>query len=509
MPFAQWLLFISFLLLLSVITSKASGKLGIPALLLFLVIGMLVGVASPAPRSPEFAQLAQSLGIVALVLGVFAGGLETDWASVRPVLRRGLLLSTVGVLVTALLVSVFAHLVFGFSLLEGLLLGAIVSSTDASTVFALLRTDKLQLRGHLRPLLELEAGSNDPMAFFLTTSAMYLLTHPQTSALTVIPNFGVQMSLGLVLGLLIGRWAVWLVNHLRLEHDGLYPVLSLAFVLLTYSATATLGGNGFLAVYVAGVLMGNSDFIHKRSLVRFHDGLAWLMQIGMFLTLGLLAVPTRVISVWSSGLLLVLFLALVARPVSVFVSLIRSGLEWRDKAAAAWVGLRGATPIVLATIPLLARIDQATRIFDLVFFVVTISVLLKAISLPRVAAWLGVTVPPTRRRRYPLEFVRTHGIKTDLMELAVPSDSAALGRAIVELGLPKGTLVVLLGRGNEFIIPSGGTVLEHGDSLLVLADRESLRETRRILHVRPAEVTPVPAPSPPSPDEVASDCPPE
>lgn len=486
MPFVQWILLISALLLLSVITSKASEKLGIPTLLLFLGIGVLAGVANPAVRGYDSIQLAQSLGTVALVLGVFAGGLETDWAGVRPVLRRGLLLSTAGLFLTALLVGAFVHLAFGFSLLEGLLLGAIVSSTDASTVFTLLRTDKLQLRGHLRPLLELEAGGNDPMALFLTSSIIYLLIHPQTSALTIIPNFAVQMGLGAVLGLLIGRGAVWLVNHLRLEHDGLYPVLSLALVLLTFSATAVVGGNGLLAVYVAGVLMGNSDFIHKRSLVRFHDGLAWLMQIVMFLTLGLLVVPARVVAVWSSGLLLVLFLAFVARPITVFAGLIGSGLNWRDKALVAWVGLRGATPIILATFPLLAGVSQATRIFDLVFFVVTISVLLKATSLRRVATWLAVDVPPTPRRRYPLEFVRTHGVKSDLMELPVPSDSAAIGHAIVELGLPKGALVVLLGRGREFLIPSGGTVLEQGDSLLVLADRESLRETKRILHLHPA-----------------------
>jgi cell volume regulation protein A len=493
MSFVQWVLLASTLLLLSVITSKASGKLGIPALLLFLGIGMAVGATSLSPRGADLAQLAQSLGIVALVLGVFAGGLETDWNSVRPVLRRGLTLSTAGVLLTALLTGAFVHLAFGFSPLEGLVLGAIVSSTDASTVFGLLRTDKLQLRGHLRPLLELEAGSNDPMAFFLTTSAIYLLTHPQASALAIIPSFGVQMSLGAALGLLIGRGAVWLINHLRLEHDGLYPVLSLALVLLTYSATAIVGGNGFLAVYVAGVLMGNSDFLHKRTLVRFHDGLAWLMQIAMFLTLGLLVVPSRVMGGWGSGLLLVLFLAAVARPISVFVCLLGSGLQWRDKALVAWVGLRGATPIILATFPLLAGVEWSTRIFDLVFFVVTISLLLKSMLLPGVATWLGVTVPPTPRRRYPLEFVRTSGVKSDLMELPVPHDSAAIGHAIVELGLPKGTLVVLLGRGTEFLIPSGSTILEQGDSLLVLADRESLRETRRILHLRlPAQDAAIP-----------------
>jgi cell volume regulation protein A len=277
---------------------------------------------------------------------------------------------------------------------------------------------------------------------------------------------------------------VWLVNHLRLEQEGLYPVLSLAVVLLTYSLAVTIGGNGFLAAYVCGVVMGNSDFIHKRSMVRFHDGMAWLMQILMFLTLGLLVSPSGVASVWGWGFLLVAFLALLARPISVFLTLAPTGLDWRCKAMVAWVGLRGATPIILATFPLLAGLSRAPLFFNLVFFVVTISLLLKSVSLKRVAELLGVTEEVTPRRRPPLEYVRTSGGKTDLQELAVPPDSAAIGRAIVELSLPKGTLVVLLGRGAEFMIPGGGTVIERGDTLLVLADRESLLQTRAILAVR-------------------------
>lgn len=481
LTFQQLLLLVSILLLLSVLISKASGRLGVPALLLFLAIGMLVDLANPDRNGFGNVQLAQSLGILALVLGVFAGGIETDWASVRPVLRKGLALSTVGVLLSALMVSLFVCTAFGFSLLEGLLLGAIVSSTDASTVFSLLRGEKVQLRGQLKPLLELESGSNDPMAFFLATGTTYLLTHPEASPFSLVPQFVMQMTLDAVLGFAIGRGAVWLVNHLRLEHDGLYPVMTVAVVLLAYSATYVLGGNGFLAVYVAGLVMGNQEFIHKRSLVRFHDGLAWLMQIVMFLTLGLLVVPSRVMAIWPRGLVLVFFLALVARPVSVFLTLAPSKLDRQEKTLVAWAGLRGATPIVLATIPLLAGVSKAPHIFDLVFFVVVTSVLLKATSLRRVARWLGLEEPVTKKRKYPLEFVRTSGGKTDLMELPLPLDSPAVGCAIVELGLPKGTLVVLVGRGDEFMIPSGSTVLERGDSLLVLADRESLMETKRIL----------------------------
>jgi cell volume regulation protein A len=336
----------------------------------------------------------------------------------------------------------------------------------------------------LKPLLELESGSNDPMAVFLTMSAIYLLTHPGALAASLIPQFVLQMTLGAVLGVAMGRGAVLLINSLRLEHEGLYPVLSLSLVLLTYGATASLGGNGFLAVYLAGLWMGNSDFIHKTRVIRFHDGLAWLMQIGMFLTLGLLVVPSRVLTIWPLGCAVALFLILVARPVSVFLTLFPSRLDMREKALVAWVGLRGATPIILATFPLLAGLPKASLIFNLVFFVVVTSVLLKATSLRWVAQRLKVNAPVPRKRQYPLEFVRTHGVKSDLMELRIPQDSAAVGRAIVELGLPKGTLVVLIGRGDEFMIPNGGTVLEQGDSMLVLADKDSLWQTKRILEVK-------------------------
>jgi len=482
--FQHALVVASILLLLSVVISKASGKLGVPALLLFLAIGMLAGVEGPGHIHFNDLQLAQSIGIVALALGVFAGGLETDWARVRPVLRKGLALSTLGVFITAALVGVFAKVALGFSLLEGLLLGSIVSSTDASTVFAVLRGSRVSLKGHLKPLLELESGSNDPMAVFLTMSAIYLLTHPGALAASLIPQFVLQMTLGAVLGVAMGRGAVLLINSLRLEHEGLYPVLSLSLVLLTYGATASLGGNGFLAVYLAGLWMGNSDFIHKTRVIRFHDGLAWLMQIGMFLTLGLLVVPSRVLTIWPLGCAVALFLILVARPVSVFLTLFPSRLDMREKALVAWVGLRGATPIILATFPLLAGLPKASLIFNLVFFVVVTSVLLKATSLRWVAQRLKVNAPVPRKRQYPLEFVRTHGVKSDLMELRIPQDSAAVGRAIVELGLPKGTLVVLIGRGDEFMIPNGGTVLEQGDSMLVLADKDSLWQTKRILEVK-------------------------
>ncbi len=353
------LLAASGLLLLSVIASKASGRLGVPALLLFLLIGMLAGSDGPGGIHFDDPWFAQSLGVVALAFILFAGGLDTHWASVRPVLGYGVALSTLGVAITAGLVGWFATVALEMSWTDGLLIGAIVSSTDAAAVFAVMRSRSVSLREPLKPLLELESGSNDPMAVFLTLGLISLITGASGSPLDLIPMFVRQMVLGAAIGYGTGKLMVLLVNRLRLEYEGLYPVLTLSLVLLTYSGSTWLGGNGFLAVYLAGLMMGNSEFLHKRSLMRFHDGLAWLMQIAMFLTLGLQVFPTQLVPIAGPGLLLALFLMVCARPVSVFATLAFTGLSFKKKTMVAWVGLRGAVPIILATFPLLAGVPQA------------------------------------------------------------------------------------------------------------------------------------------------------
>ncbi len=483
-PIEYILLGVSILLLLSVIVSKASGRLGIPALLLFLVIGMLAGSDGPGGIYFDDPWLAQFLGVVALVFILFAGGLDTNWGSVRPVLWSGLALSTLGVLLTALLVGWFATMVLGFSLLEGLLLGSVVSSTDAAAVFAVLRSRNVSLKGQLKPLLELESGSNDPMAVYLTMGFIHLLSHPTASMIDLIPMFLQQMALGAVLGYGMGKGMVLIINRLRLEYEGLYPVLTLSMVLLTYGATASVGGNGFLSVYLAGLVMGNGDFIHKKSLMRFHDGLAWLMQIAMFLTLGLLVFPSRLVPIIGVGLLVSMFLVFAARPVSVFISMLFTQMGFKEKVLISWVGLRGAAPIILATFPLLASIPKADMIFNLVFFIVLTSVLLQGTSIPLVARWLGVDTPAPARPKYRLEFETLDRTQSELVEIEIPSGSAVVGKQIVELDLPKGALVVLINRNNESIVPSGGTILEAGDILLVLAHKDDMARVRFTLVAR-------------------------
>jgi cell volume regulation protein A len=476
---SEILIAVAALLLVSILASKISDRFGVPALLVFLVLGMLAGSDGPGGIYFDDPQLAQSIGILALVLILFAGGLDTEWGRVHRVLREGLLLATFGVFITALVVGVAAHALLGFTWLESMLLGAIVSSTDAAAVFAVLRSKGVGLKKPLTPLLELESGSNDPMAVFLTIGLIQLITQPGLAWTTLIGHFLQQMLLGALLGYGLGQAAVFIINRLRLSHDGLYPVVTVAFALLTFGLTDYLGGSGFLAVYLAGIVLGNHEFIHRRSLMRFHDGLAWLMQIAMFLTLGLLVFPSRLVPIAGVGLLIAAWLIFVARPLSVFLSLALSRLRWREMALVSWVGLRGALPIILATFPLLARVPHADQIFNIVFFIVLTSVLLQGTSLAPAARLLGLQAAVQTRRIYPLEYTPVGGFKSELKEFPILPASEMIGRAIFELGLPDEFLVILIAREKDFVLPSGGTSLQAGDTLLVLADRASFEQVER------------------------------
>jgi len=317
--------------LLAVLASKVSARLGVPALLLFLVLGMLAGSDGLGGISFTDYQLAQSLGVVALAFILFSGCLDTAWDDIRPVLGQGVALATIGVAVTALIAGSVAAWVFGFSLTTGLLVGAIMSSTDAAAVFSVLRSHGVSLRGRLRPLLELESGSNDAMAAFLTIGLLSLLEDPSASTIDLLGLLGQQMAVGGVAGYGLARLAIVALNRLRLEYDGLYPVVTVALVVFTYGTTTLLGGSGFLAVYVAGLVMGQARFVHKASLTRFHDAIAWFAQISMFLLLGLLVFPSDLIELGPRALLVSVVLILLARPAGVFLSLPTRRLRLADK----------------------------------------------------------------------------------------------------------------------------------------------------------------------------------
>lgn len=467
----------SILLFISIVSSKTSFRIGLPTLLLFLMIGMLAGSDGPGGIKFDDPETAQLLGVIALTFILFSGGLDTKWESIKPVIRNGLALATLGVLLTAALVGLFATYILGFTLYEGLLLGAIVSSTDAAAVFSILRSKNFGLKGTIRPLLELESGSNDPMAYFLTISLIYLIQHPDTSLLSLIPRFFIDMLLGVACGYVFGKLIVLIVNRIQLNIDGLYPVLVLSLVLFTFSFTERIGGNGFLAVYASGIILGNSNFIHKKSLMRFYDGQAWLMQIVMFLTLGLLVFPNQIVPIMGEGILISAFLILVARPIAVFISLaFAKDMNFRKKLFVSWVGLRGAAPIVFATYPLLAGVEYAHTIFHLVFFISASSVLLQGTTLPYVAKWLRVSVPWKIKRSFPLDIELREDRKSELVEMDVPDDSPAAGKPVVDLHLPQGATIVLIHRAGKYFTAGGETILEIGDHLLLMADcRETVR----------------------------------
>jgi potassium/hydrogen antiporter len=391
------------LLLASVFASKVSNKVGIPALLFFLIIGWLVGTIGGFSFN-NFA-IAKFIGDFALIFILFSGGLETEWNAIRPILGKGLCLSTVGVFITMLLLGSFAWFMLGsfasfsigvrgISFPQGLLLGAIISSTDAAAVFSVLRSSHLGLKGSLQPLLELESGSNDPMAVLLTTMSIDILVGNNTSLVSIGISLIVQLVIGAAVGYGSGLALVWVIERLNLSAQGMYPVASISLVLLTYSLTTFLGGNGFLAIYIAGAVKGSRRFIQQENLLAFHDGIAWLMQIIMFLTLGMLTVPyqAKLSSLASVAIVISLFLMFVARPVSVFVSLAWTNMSVREKILVSWVGLRGAVPIVLATFPLAVGMAQSGEIFTVVSFIVVTSVTIQGFSLTTIARWLDLAI---------------------------------------------------------------------------------------------------------------------
>lgn len=323
------------------------------------------------------------------------------------------------------------------------------------------------------------------MAVFLTTSVIALILTPGSSALTLVPMFVQQMVVGGLLGYGMGRGIVFFINRLKLESEGLYPVLTLAMVLMIYGLTATLGGNGFIAVYVSGLVMGNSIFVYKKSLIRFHDGIAWLMQIVMFLALGLLVFPSDLVRVIVPGLLIAFFLLLVARPVAVFITLLPWKMPLNEKVLVSWVGLRGAVPIILATYPLVAGVPDAALIFNIVFFIVLISALIHGTSIPTVARWLGLAAPLQEKRKLSREFEVDPNTPSELIELTIPPDASAVGQQVVDLGLPEGALIILMQKEGERFVPSGSTVIEAGDTLLLLTTDDLVQTVReRFLRVK-------------------------
>lgn len=471
---------IASLIITSIVMLRASARIGVPTLLIFLTLGMAAG--SDGLGIPfDDALLAQKVGVIALSFILFSGGLESDWPTIRPVLVPGILLGTVGIILTASLLGLFAIYVLKFPPIAGLLLGAVVSSTDAAAVFNVLRTKQIGLKGELKALLEFESGSNDTMAVILTVGFIGLMQTSDPDILYLIFTIIKQIVLGAAIGLSTGKGLQLLINALHLEYEGLYPVLLSSSILFIYAGTNIIGGNPFLAVYLAGLVLGNTTFVHKRSQIRFLDGIAWLMQIVMFLTLGLLVYPSRLVNYIVPGIAFSMFLMFAGRPLAVFLTLPSGRLNFREKLLISWVGLRGAAPIILATFPFAAGIKESDRIFHIVFFTVLTSLVLQGSTLPLVVKLLRLEAPLIRKASYPFEFENKEASHTRLQEFIVPYNSAATGKRIYELNMPEDSLITLIYRGESHIVPTGRTVLEPGDVILVLVNKDNAKDVAAAL----------------------------
>ena len=479
----------SILLFISLIAGKTSYKVGVPVLILFLTIGMLAGSDGVGGIHFDNPKIAQFIGIVALNFILFSGGLDTDWKSVKPILWQGITLSTLGVILTASIVGIFTWAVTDFTIYEGLLLGSIVSSTDSAAVFSILRAKNLALKGNLRPTLELESGSNDPMAYILTIVFTGLVINQDSSFISIVPVFFSQLILGALLGFVVGKIGAVVINKIRLDYEGLYIVLVIAIMFFSFSATDFVGGNGFLAVYISAVYLGNQELIHKKKILKSFDSFAWLMQIGLFLTLGLLVYPSQVVPIISIGLIISLFLIFIARPISVFLSLIPFKVQQRSRWFISWVGLRGAVPIVFATYPLIAGVDKANMIFNIVFFISITSVLIQGTTLPLVAKLLHLTLPEKLKQRTKSDIELSDSIKSKLTEIIVPDNCAVTGKQIVQLGFPKTAIISFIQRNNKYITPSGSTIIMSNDKLYILSEDEgALNKVFNCLKITSKEV---------------------
>lgn len=463
-------------LALAIIGTRYAYRFGVPVILFFVFAGVLAGSEGVGGIEFENYPLAQLVGTLSLVVILFDGGFHTDRKLFRIGLGPGMVLATLGTFAAAALVGAFAVVVFGFSWTEGLLLGSVVSSTDAAAVFATLRKQNLALKKRVQSVLEIESSSNDPPAVYLTVALTALLLRGQTPGWSLLGGFLLQMGLGLALGLLGGYGAAWMLKRLRFDLPSLYPLLALVAAWFIFAATNLVYGSGFLAVYVAAVVLGNEALPFKSLISRALDGFSWLAQILMFFTLGLLVFPSRLWEVAVPAIGLGFFLIFVARPLATALLLTRSGLDLRERALVSWAGLRGAVPIILAIYPLMQGVERSHVIFNTVFFVVILSVLVQGTTVGWLARRLRLHLPAQAVPPVHVELASWQVFDGDIMLYRVESGGVA-GRALRELDLPPDVVAMLIVRGDQLIPPRGSTALETGDFVYFFAkekDRPAL-----------------------------------
>ena len=453
----------SILLFVSIIVGKTGYRFGVPALLLFLVVGMLFGSDGLGLQFHN-AKEAQFIGMVALSIILFSGGMDTKFTEIKPILSPGIVLSTFGVLLTALFTGLFIWWLSGMSwtnihlpLITSLLLASTMSSTDSASVFAILRSQKMNLKHNLRPMLELESGSNDPMAYMLTVVLIQLIQSSGMGASQIAFSFVIQFVVGAAAGYLLGKLAILMLNRLNIDNQSLYPILLLSFVFFTFSITDLMKGNGYLAVYIAGMMVG----------------LTWLFQIIMFLCLGLLVNPHEMLEVAVVALLIGVFMIVIGRPLSVFLCLLPFGkrINMKSRLFVSWVGLRGAVPIIFATYPVVAGVPGADVIFNIVFFITILSLVIQGTTVSKAARIMGLSTPMEKTGNdFGVEL--PEDIDSDLRDVTVTREMLdAKGDTLKDMNLPQGTLVMIVKRNNEYLIPNGTLKLHVGDKLLLISEK--------------------------------------
>lgn len=475
------LLILSILFFASILAGKAGSRFGVPALLLFLGVGMLFGSDGLGIRFDNI-KLAHMIGTVALSAILFSGGLDTKMEDIKPVLGPGVTLATLGVLLTAVITGLTLYLLIdprlGLGVMGCLLLASTMSSTDSASVFSILRGKGLHLKHNLRPTLELESGANDPMAYVLTTTFITLVLqggepHYGNALLVLL----LQLLIGAVAGWCFGKGLVWIINRINMDNQALYPILVLSGCFFVFAATYYLHGNSYLAVYAAGLVVGNSRFVHKRSTRSFFDGVSWIAQLSMFLTLGLLVNPSELREVWVPGLIISLVMIFVSRPLAVFVSLspFRS-YTFRDRLLVSWVGLRGAVPIIFAILCRASDVPHSDVMFNIVFLCTLVSLVVQGTTLPLVSRWLGVSETPKAKRQglsqdFDIDFPEE--IKSAITEATVTEKMLTIGTRMMDFRLPEKTLVIMVKRGDNYFVPTGKTLLHVGDRLMLLSDNQA------------------------------------
>jgi cell volume regulation protein A len=489
----QLLLVVGALMATGIAAAVLASRIRVPGLLLFLGLGMLLGSDGLDLIAFSDYELTRRIGIIALVLILFEGGLAAGWHEIRPVLRPSLALATVGTALTAVVGGLIAAWLFDLSILEGLLLGSIVSCTDGAAIFSLLRGSTLRRR--LARTLEGEAGFNDPVAVLLVVGFVDWIQQPGYGIGDMLLAMAEEMAIGAVVGVVIGRLAVRALGQLRLSSAGLYPVASIAICTLAFGSADVLHGSGFLAVYLAGLAIGGTDLPAKRTIVTFHEGLAWVAQLAMFFTLGLLVFPSQFGDIALEGTILAVAAVVVARPLSVFVATMFEGFEVRERLVLGWAGLRGAVPVVLATFPVLAGVPDSDRFFNIVFFAVIVSTVLQGMSFESFARRLGVT---TDEKAVPTPLTNASAIRrlgAEVVEYEVRPSDAAAGVRVRDLQLPRDALLNVIVRGDQAIPPRGSTEVAAGDRLHVLVRQEVAIEFSALLALwRSGPLGPAPRP---------------